>query len=395
MIEHDELEQLFRGQEGERVERKRNANDLDAIRETISGFANDLANRRRPSVILIGIENNGACANLQISDRLLTTLAGLRADGKLTPFPVISVDQVTIDGCTVAFVAVAPTDNPPIKMDNIAYVRVGPTTRRATPAEEQVLVEKRRWGNLPFDSHAVPSATINDLDISRFETEYLPVLVSPDALVANNRTIEQRLLALRLLRPDGSPTTTAILIIGKIPSEFFPGAYVQVLRVGGTELTAEFIDQREVSGPIPDQLRQLDDYIQLNVKQSLQVEGVTHSEQADYPVEALRQLVRNAVIHRTYEGTNAPVRITWYSDRVEIMSPGGPFGQVTADNFGLPGVADYRNPTLANLLKDLGYVERFGVGIAIARAALKANGNPEPMFTILPTHVHVVVGAAT
>jgi len=176
MIEHEELEQLFRGPEGERVERKRNANDLDAIRETISAFANDLANRRRPSVVFIGIENDGTCANLQITDRLLTTLAGLRADGKLTPFPVIRVDQTTIDSCTIAFVAVAATDNPPIKMDNIAYVRVGPTTRRATPAEEQILVEKRRWGNLPFDSHAVPGATIKDLDIKRFETEYLPVL---------------------------------------------------------------------------------------------------------------------------------------------------------------------------------------------------------------------------
>lgn len=391
MINRDTLEHLFRGPEGERVERKRNANDLDGIRETICAFANNLSNNREPAVIFIGLENDGTCSNLPITDRLLTTLAGTRLDGKLTPFPVIAVDQVTIDRCTVIYVAIAPTDNPPIKLDNIAFVRIGPTTRRATPPEEQTLVEKRRWGNLPFDAHAVSGATTADLDLRRFELEFLPALVSPDALTANDRTLDQRLLALRLIRPGGVPTTAAILMFGKTPTEFFPGAYVQVLRVSGTELTSTIIDQREFSGALPDQLRQLDEYVQLNIRHPLEVGGPTHAQSADYPAEAIRQLLRNAVIHRTYEGTHSPVRMTWYSDRIEIISPGGPFGQVTAENFGMPGVADYRNPTLAALLKDLGFVERFGLGIAIARRALQANGNPAPEFTASRTHVHVVV----
>ena len=391
MINRETLERLFRGPEGERVERKRNANDLDGIRETICAFANNLSNSREPAVIFIGLENDGTCTNLPITDRLLTTLAGTRLDGKLTPFPVIAVEQVTIDNCTVAFVAIAPTDNPPIKFDNIAYVRVGPTTRRATMPEEQTLVEKRRWGNLPFDAHAVAGATAADVDLRRFELEFLPALVSPDALAANDRTIGQRLQALRLVRPDGVPTTAAILMFGKSPTEFFPGAYVQILRVSGMELTSAIVDQREFSGILPDQLRQIDEYVQLNIRQPLNVGGPTHTQSADYPAEAIRQLVRNAVIHRTYEGTHSPVRFTWYSDRIEIISPGGPFGQVTSENFGRPGVADYRNPTLAALLKDLGFVERFGLGIAIARQTLQANGNPAPEFTPSGTHVHVIV----
>jgi ATP-dependent DNA helicase RecG len=291
MIDQQELENRFHSPEGELIERKRNANDLDAIRETISAFANDLANRRQPGVIFIGIENNGTCANLIITDRLLTMLAGLRADGKLTPFPVIRVDQTTIDGCTIAFVAVAPTDNPPIKLNNVAYVRVGPTTRRATPPEEQALVEKRRWGNLPFDAHPVPGATIADLDVPRIELEYLPALVSPDVLAANTRTLEEKLLALRLLRPDGSPTSTAVLIAGTTPDQYFPGAYVQALRVAGTELTADVIDNRAFSGSLPDQLRQLDDYLRVNVQRRLAVGELTHQEQPNYPIEALRQLI--------------------------------------------------------------------------------------------------------
>ena len=66
-------------------------------------------------------------------------------------------------------------------------------------------------------------------------------------------------------------------------------------------------------------------------------------------------------MHRTYESTNAPVRVSWFSDRIEILSPGGPFGAVTADTFGQHGITDYRNPNLA--MRTLGFVQRFGVGI--------------------------------
>ena len=60
------------------------------------------------------------------------------------------------------------------------------------------------------------------------------------------------------------------------------------------------------------------------------------------------------------KGTNTPVRITWYNDRIEIQSPGGPFGSVTAQNFGQDGITDYRNPNLADAMKVLGFVQRFG-----------------------------------
>jgi ATP-dependent DNA helicase RecG len=83
------------------------------------------------------------------------------------------------------------------------------------------------------------------------------------------------------------------------------------------------------------------------------------------------------------------VRITWFSDRIEILSPGGPFGQVTIGNFGTPGITDYRNRHLAEVLHQLGFVQRFGVGITIARNAMEKNGNPPPEFARTPTHVQV------
>lgn len=102
----------------------------------------------------------------------------------------------------------------------------------------------------------------------------------------------------------------------------------------------------------------------------------------EYPINALRQLVRNAILHRTYESTHAPIRIYWYSDRVEIHNPGGLFGQVTPENFGTPGITDYRNPHLAEAMKTLGYIQRFGMGIALVRGEMVKNGNPPPEFDI-------------
>ena len=154
------------------------------------------------------------------------------------------------------------------------------------------------------------------------------------------------------------------------------------------------LNQREFFGTVPDQLRQLDEYILINVRQPLEMTGSTHTRTPDYPVDALVSFIRNALMHRAYKGTNSPVRVNWYSDRVEITLAGRPIGQVTTDNFGEPGVTDYRNPTLAAFLKDLGFVERFGLGIALAKQALKANGNPAPEFTISGTHVHITVRAA-
>ena len=106
---------------------------------------------------------------------------------------------------------------------------------------------------------------------------------------------------------------------------------------------------------------------------------------------ALQQLVRNAVMHRDYETSNAPVRLTWFDDRIEIQNPGGPYGQVTRDNFGQPGITDYRNPNVAEAMRNLGFVQRFGVGIEIARSTLRENGNPPPEYSVQDTHVLVTV----
>ena len=70
----------------------------------------------------------------------------------------------------------------------------------------------------------------------------------------------------------------------------------------------------------------------------------------------------------------------WFNDRIEINSPGGPYGNVTAENFGTPGITDYRNPNIGDVLKTFGFIQAFGRGIAVARKAMLENGNSEPEF---------------
>ncbi len=147
-----------------------------------------------------------------------------------------------------------------------------------------------------------------------------------------------------------------------------------------------------MSGSLIDLLRFLDEVLRANISISSDITTQPiEINQPDYPIMALQQFVRNAVMHRSYEHTNAPVRVYWFSDRIEIQNPGSLFGQVNRQNFG-KGITDYRNPHLAEAMKNLGYVQRFGIGIPTAKKQLEKNGNPPPEFLIEDSYISVIVG---
>jgi ATP-dependent DNA helicase RecG len=379
--DHDDLETLAVDLESDLVERKRSLSDSDKIRQAICAFANDLPNYGKPGLVLVGLTDGGACADLNISDEVLQKLAHMRDDGQILPFPVMSVGKQDIGNCPVAVVTVFPSDQPPVRYNGRVWIRVGPRRAQASEAEERRLIEKRRWGTLSFDQQPAPFATLDDLDLLLFEREYLPSAVPPDILEANNRPLDHQLQALRFLAPDGRPNNAAVLMFGKDPLRFLPGAYVQFVRFDGTGLTDPVHSQHELSGPLSAVLRQIDELLALNITTRSDITGgPIERRMPDYPLVALQQLARNALMHRTYEASNAPSRLYWFDDRVEITSPGGPFGQVTPENFGEPQVTDYRNPLVAEAMKTLGFVQRFGIGIELARRELEKNGNPPPEF---------------
>jgi ATP-dependent DNA helicase RecG len=107
------------------------------------------------------------------------------------------------------------------------------------------------------------------------------------------------------------------------------------------------------------------------------VSGLEERLLQNYPEWALRELLMNAVMHRNYE-SNTPVRFYVFSDHIEIQSPGGLYGEATPANF--PMRNSYRNPIIAEAMKSLGFVNRFGYGVQRAQALLKENGNPPAEF---------------
>jgi ATP-dependent DNA helicase RecG len=392
-MDDQELVTLLSDLESDRVERKASDSDRNKIRQAICAFANDLPNHRQPGVVFIGVHDNGTCANFPITDELLRTLADMRSDGNILPFPLLTVGKRVISGCELAVVIVEPSDAPPVRFNGRTWVRVGPRRATATPEEERRLNEKRRSRDLPFDLRPFSSASLDDLNLDLFQREYLTSALAPEVLEENQRSIEQQLASLRFVtpQPEQCPTMLGILVVGKEPRQFIPGSYIQFIRFDGTELTAPIRDQKEITGPLIDLLRFLDEILQLNISVSSDITAQpVEIKQPDFPVVALQQLARNAVMHRTYEETNAPIRVYWFNDRIEIQNPGGPFGQVNQQNFG-KGITDYRNPHLAEAMKNLGYVQRFGIGIPTAQKELAKNGNPPAEFSVEDSFISVIL----
>lgn len=248
----------------------------------------------------------------------------------------------------------------------------------ATLDNERRLSEKRRAADLPYDMRSVQDTSIDDLDKQRFQEEYLPAAVNRDIIQADEREPGEQMRALDLLGADGKATPTGLLLVGRDPRHWFPGAYIQFVRRGGREITDPVLHQKEIDGTLQNQAIRLGEILEIQVKVAMEFENGRHVERPDYPMAALHELARNALIHRSYEGTNAPVRISWFEDRVEIHNPGGPFGKVSAETFGDLGVTDYRNPRIAEAMKYMGFMEKFGSGIQVAKKALRDNGNPDP-----------------
>lgn len=394
-----ELERLLADVESDQSERKQSLADRDKIREAICAFANDLPNHAAPGVLYIGAKDDGSCAGLAVTDELLRTLADMRSDGNIVPIPSMTVQKKVLNRCEMAVVTVEPSDAPPVRYRGRTCIRVGPRRAYATPEEERRLTEKRRARDLPFDIRPMPVATTADLDIDLFRRTYLPASVAPEIIEENRRSVEQQLASLRLVTAEAAqsvPTVLGVLVIGKDPQALLPGAYVQFIRFDGTELTDPVRDAEAIGGPLPELIRMVEEKLEAHIETSREfVSGPIETAQPSYPVVAIQQLTRNAILHRTYEGTNAPVRINWFSDRIEILSPGGPYGQVTRANFGGPGVTDYRNLHLAEAMRNLGYVQKFGVGIALSRKELEKNGNPPLEFKIEDTYVLAILRRRT
>jgi ATP-dependent DNA helicase RecG len=391
-----DLETLLTDLESDRAERKRawTGDVPERARQAVCAFANDLPSHEQPGVLFIGANDDGTASNFEITDRLLLTLSDIKTDGKILPPPTLTVQKRTLRGAAMAVVTVWPADAPPVSYDGRIWIRTGPRRGIASAQDERVLTEKRRYRDAHFEAHPVAAAKFEDLSSSIFEQEYLSQAFAADVLQANERSIQQRMAVCGMLASaeEPIPTVLGLLVLGITPRTWLSGAYIQFLRIKGTRLTDPVVDEAEIDGTVGSMLRRLDEKLSAHLSTSVDFTSQDlEVRSSPYPLVALQQLARNAVMHRTYENTNAPVRLYWFDDRIEISNPGGPYGSVTTQNFGRPGFSDYRNPQLAAALKVLGYAQRFGAGIAIAQDSLEKNGNSPAIFEVDQNFVSVTI----
>ena len=239
MITKEELQALLTTTETYRVERTISTTDKDKFGEAVCAFANDMPDTGKPGYLLVGVHDNGRLSGLKATDELMKKFGSLRSDGNILPIPSISVDSFSFDDGDVIVVEVQPSRQPPVRYRGRTWIRTGPRRDIATFDEETMLAERKARHFSTFDARPCFQSSIDDLDLDLFLHEYLPKAVSPDVATTDTRPIERRLEALRLFNSAyGVPTNAAILLFGKNPRFWFPGAYVQYVNFGGQDKAA-------------------------------------------------------------------------------------------------------------------------------------------------------------
>lgn len=376
-INDDELLRLVKDNEAVNVEKTTTTTDVKKFGKTICAFANNIQGSNKPGYLLIGVEDDGGIVGVETTDKLQLSISELRNSGAVLPEPSIQIEVKNMEGKDIIVVEVLPSSFPPVRYKGDVWIRTGASQSRATEQEESVLTERRVSKTASFDVTPCFNAKWDDLNQNEF-FQYRQQTVSADIIAENHRDLQKQMAALRLYNTDTHhPTYAGLLLLAPEPRQWLPCAYIQFLRFDGTNLGDTPISEKEIGGNLPSMLRQLDELIKVHLTtRSRPISTLREKQESDYPPWALRELVLNAVMHRDYSRSQ-PIRFYWYSDRIEIHNPGGLFGDA-GTNF--PNNNAYRNPTIAEILKNLGYVNRFGHGIIRAQQLLSENGNPEPEF---------------
>ena len=377
MITAQELEKLLVGPETDRVEKTVSTTNLDKFGEAICAFSNDMADNQAPGYLVVGAKDDGLRNGLKVSEDLLQRLMDFRTDGRIVPPPSLTVSKFSYSDGEIAVVEVQPSFQPPVRYKGKVCIRVGPRKGAANEAEERRLSEKRSSFARSFDTLPCYGSTLDDLSIDIFKLSYLSNAIDSETLAENHRSIREQLASLKFydLKAD-CPTNVGVLLFGKNPRFYLSGAYVQYVKFEGDTDTSEFVHEHRFEGDLTTQMRIMDEFIKAQIVKKVQY-SLGEKYQVNYPATAIKELLYNAVIHRDYQ-SNSPIKFYQFSDRIEISNSGGLYGDARPENF--PNVNDYRNPSLAEAAKTLGFVNAFNVGVKRAIDSLTKNQNLKPEF---------------
>lgn len=395
------------GGEPSNVEAKAAAGGLPASTvETVSAFSNT-----NGGVIMLGVDERSRFDVVELTDpiKLRNDLVSAVSD-QLTPPVRPAVDLVEVDGrvVVVAEIDPLPSDQRPcyVTTRGIAtgsYVRTGDGDRRMTQAEIGLAFANR--GQPWYDVEPVTLATYNDLDRSALARMLERVRATSRSL----RDVDDltALRRLRILVSDDDdrevPSLAGILTFGVFPQQFVPQLTVSVVVYPSTttERTPEgprFADNPTVRGAIPELISETLAAVRRNLSVREFIDGSGRRDQLDYPMEAVREALVNAVLHRDYSPVTrgTQVQLELHPDRLVVRSPGSLFGPVTVADLGAEGVSSSRNSFLAQILSDT-YLPQSDRLIAENRASgipamiqqLRRSGLTRPKFGNHPSRFEV------
>ncbi|MBI4584113.1 MAG: putative DNA binding domain-containing protein [Planctomycetes bacterium] len=370
------LAALVKQGEGPALEFKRSTGELKGGMQTLSAFLNGSG-----GTVLFGVRPDGTIEGQAGSDKTLRDIAP--AADRFEPSAHVSIERIKVKGGrgVVAVTAESGRDVRPFTHEGHPYERVGSTTRRMPQAKyERLLVErghaKRRWENLPADG-----LTLKNLDRKEIlRTRELAIQqnrISPDT----RRDIGEILDRLGL-RMDGVLTQAAQVLYGKRFLPDHPQCLLKMGRFRGTEITGEIVDNRQEYMNAFAMVREGMEFLKRTMPLGARFpEGqIFRVDRFPIPLDALREILLNAVMHRDYSHYSGHVAIVVFDDRVEIRSYGRLPNGVTVKQLSGKHISKPTNPLIAGAFHRTGAVEVWGQGTNRVIVACKRHGAVPPKF---------------
>ncbi len=357
-------------EEGQTVERKASLGERREVVETCAAFASAQGGR-----IYIGVRDNGVVVGVQTGKGTLEGLANDIAQNTV-PKLVPAITTVQEAGQTVIVVAVEENLTKPVSAYGRAYRRSGRTNQvlAASEAAEMYLQSRGRT----WDYTVMLESGIGDLEMGRVKRFVERARAARRLEVNVNTPADQVLRQLKLIR-SGKSTVAGVLLFGKSPAQFLPQATVRCARFKG-ETEGTFLDLQVVGDTVIEQVEAVMEFARRNLAMAATIEGALERKETwEYPLEALREAVINAVCHRDYASA-ASVQLRIFDDRLEVWNPGGLPPELSVRDLRVSHASIPRNKLVADAFFLLGYVEQFGTGTQRMIDLFQQAGLPEPEF---------------